>query len=146
MAKGFGCVVEYTMQRSDALMEEYHKYSVSANYLKADDIFSFIVNQPCQRFWVSPGRAVSVVRRMIKGDELLYMRPSKREMFFEIFNRVSILRNSDKSSPLDKLVMDVVDSPAPKFYLSPGSAKIMVSKAKKQWYQKKIQHQKRYSS
>lgn len=137
MAKIIGSTLEYTEERITALMEEYDRYIASCDYIRMSEVFDHIVNQPCSRFWVSNIRATVVIARMLKGCMLLNMRPSKREMFQEIFRRVCKLRELHPSMSLFQLVAEVVAQPAPKFYLTPSSAKIMVYKAKKEWYARK---------
>ena len=131
--------LEYTEERLNALMLEYDRYIASCPYIRMSEVFDHIVNQPCHRFWVSDRRAAVVVARMSKGASLKNMRPSKREMFQEIFQRVCQLRKINPSLSLFQLVAEVIYQPAPKFYLSAISAKIMVYKAKKKWYAEKRQ-------
>lgn len=137
MAKIVGSTLEYTEERITALMEEYDRYIASCDYIRMSEVFDHIVNQPCRRFWVSNIRAAVVVARMLKGYKLKNMRPSKKEMFQEIFRRVCALKETYPSMSLFQLVTEVVAQPAPKFYLTASSAKIMVYKAKKEWYAKK---------
>lgn len=139
MAKIIGSTLEYTEERITALMEEYDRYIASCGYIRMSEVFDHIVNQPCRRFWVSNIRAAVVVARMLKGCKLIGMRPSKREMFQEIFRRVCALKEANPSVSLFQLVAEVVAQPAPKFYLTPSSAKIMVYKAKKEWSARKRQ-------
>lgn len=137
MAKNTGCTLEYSEERISALMREYEKYIASCDYICMPEVFNHIVNQPCCRFWVSSIRAAAVIAKMIKGGDLKRMRSTKREMFQEIFNRVVALRKRNPGISLFQSVSIVVSQPAPKFYLSPSSAKIMVYKAKKEWYERK---------
>ncbi|MCM1077767.1 MAG: hypothetical protein NC411_10455 [Bacteroides sp.] len=137
MAKILGSTLEYSEERITALMVEYDRYIASCSYIRMSDVFDHIVNRPCPRFWVSDIRAAVVIAGMLKGGQLRNMRPSKREMFQEIFRRVCRLKAAHPSLPLSQLVAEVVSQPAPKFYLSPSSARIMVYKAKKEWFIKK---------
>lgn len=139
MAKFFGSTLEYSDERIRALMMEYERYISKCDYIRMPDVFAHIVNRPCRRFWVSNKRAAVVIANMLRGDKLESMHPTKREMFQEIFNRVKILRQKNPQKSLSALVSMVVCQPAPKFYLSPRSAKIMFYKAKKKWYQTKMQ-------
>lgn len=139
MAKIVGSTLEYTEERITALMEEYDRYIASCEYIRMSEVFDHIVNQPCRRFWVSNIRAAVVVARMLKGCKLKNMRPSKKEMFQEIFRRVCKMKEQFPSMSLFQLVAEVVAQPAPKFYLTANSAKIMVYKAKKEWYARKRQ-------
>lgn len=138
MARTSGSKVEYAQERADALMREYEGYVGSHSFIVVSEACRFIVSRPCPRFWVSPVRASVVVAALLKGrDVLSSMRPNKREMFLEIFIRVKALRERRPAWSLSRLVTEVVESPAPKFYLTPGSAKIMICKARKEWYRKK---------
>lgn len=141
MAKTDGSIVLYAEERLDALMNEYHSYIDSCAHIRMSEVFDAIVLRPCPRFWVSVVRAKYVVGRMMRGDVefVSRMRPSKREMFCEIHSRVLALKCLRPEAKLHALIEEVVESPAPKFYLSPGSAKIMVCKAKKLWYQRRKQ-------
>lgn len=139
MAKIVGSTLEYTEERITALMEEYDRYIATCDYIRMSEVFDHIVNQPCRRFWVSNIRAAVVVARMLKGCKLKNMRPSKKEMFQEIFRRVCKMKEQFPSMSLFQLVAEVVAQPAPKFYLTASSAKIMVYKAKKEWYARERQ-------
>ena len=138
MAKITGSTLEYSDERIDALMAEYERYIASCKYIRMAEVFEYIVNQPCRRFWVSEIRASIVISDMLKGDSLNKMHPAKREMFREIYERVLRLRDRKPGVPLLHLVSEVVQQPAPKFYISPGSVKMMFYKARKKWYEKKM--------
>ncbi len=139
MAKTTGSTLEYSYERIDALMLEYDKFIRTHDYIRMHEVFEHIVNQPCRRFWVSNMRAAVVISRMMRGKKLHNMRPPKKEMFQEILRRVVELKESHSGVSLFQLVANVVEQPAPKFYLSPSAAKIMVYKAKKEWYARKRQ-------
>ena len=137
MAKTVGSTLEYSLERNQALMQEYRKYISSCKHISMRKFFTIVVECPCRRFWVSNIRAAVVVAGMMKGDDLSNMRATKREMFQEIFNRVVALKADYPKMSLFQLVSEVVAQPAPKFYLTPDSAKIMFYKARKEWYAKK---------
>ena len=139
MAKISGSKIEYSHERITALMTEYDRYIASCGYIRMSEVFDHIVNQPCRRFWVSNVRAAVVIAGMMKGKRLKKMRPTKEEMFQEIYSRVCKLKKKHPSKSIFQLVSEVVTQPAPKFYLTPSSAKIMVYKAKKEWYARKKQ-------
>lgn len=58
-------------------------------------------------------------------------------MYEEIYNRVFKLQEECPELTISELCAKVIAQPAPKFYLTPGSAKVMVCKARKQWIQEK---------
>ena len=55
----------------------------------------------------------------------------KRDMYDEIFARVKELRISHPEAPLQLLVFIVVNSPAPRFYLSASQAKSIINRVRR---------------
>ena len=133
--KYHGCILEFTHERNDELMRAFRQVVSQRAYIDITEVSNLIVNMPCSRFWVSEERAMVVVAALIKGRPVLdTMRPTKREMFQEIFIRVTELRKKHPKSPLFDLVMEVVNSPAPKFYMRPRCAMEIIYKIKKGAY------------
>lgn len=142
--KPHGSHFEYEEQRNDNLMAVYHEVIVKANYVRMPDIYEKVANSPSRRFWVSEERAAIVVSAMMRGDKLKNMRPLKREMYNEIYKRAMKLREENPSMPISQLVAMVVEQPAPKFYLTPGSAKVLICKIRKQWYYQRTKRRLRH--
>ena len=115
-------------------MRAYHELIKSAQHILMPEIYRKVVNMPSRRFWISEGRAAIVISAMMKGDTLENMGPLKREMYNEIYSRVIKLREKKPHLPIIQLVEMVVEQPAPKFYLTPGSAKVLICKIRKEWY------------
>jgi len=136
--KCHGAIMEYAEERMKDLMRAYDEYISSCKQIRMDEVYSSIVSMASRRFWVSDERAVQVICSMLKGGHLGKMRPLKREMFEEIFRRVIDMHQKSPELTLKECCSLVVSSPAPKFYLSPGSAKVMVCKARKKWVQEKL--------
>lgn len=67
----------------------------------------------------------------MRGKPLFKMRGPKREMFEEILRRSNILRSTHPDWTLSDIVEEVIWQPAPKFYLSPSSAKIYINRLRK---------------
>ncbi len=101
------------------------------------EIYRQVVDMPSTRFWVSEERASIVISYMLKGRSIDKMRPNKREMFYEIFRRFQKLQKERPDETVYNLVFDIVGAPAPKFYLTPKSAKVIISRIKAEWYEKK---------
>lgn len=140
-----GALMEYSHERSDDLMRAYDEYISSCRYIHMPEVYHSIVNMPSRRFWVSDIRAALVISAMMRGELLLdKMCQSKREMYEEIYRRVVIMREKHPDKTISELCAMVVIQPAPKFYLTPGSAKIMVCKARKEWQRRKQQRLCRY--
>ena len=135
--KNFGSTFEYERQRNDDLMRAYREELATCAFIKMPELLEKVVNKPSKRFWVSEERAAIVLSAMMRGDKLKNMRPLKREMFNEIYRRAMELSRQQPGMPVYQLAFNVVRQPAPKFYLTPGSAKVIISKIKRQWYQKR---------
>lgn len=133
-----GAVMEYAEERMQDLMRAYDEYISSCDYIRMPDVYSAIVNMEARRFWVSDIRATKVIYVMLLGVTIKGMRPLKREMFEEILRRVLAMRKARPELTVRACCSIVVAGPAPKFYLTPGSAKIMVCKARKKWVQEKL--------
>lgn len=142
--KPHGSHFEYEALRNDNLMTVYHEIIVKANYVRMPDIYEMVANSPSRRFWVSEERAAIVVSAMMRGDKLKKMRPLKREMYNEIYNRAMRLREKYPELPVSQLVAKVVEQPAPKFYLTPGSAKVLICKIRKEWYYQRTKRRLRH--
>lgn len=133
-----GALMEYSQERLDDLMRVYDEYISSCDYIRMPDVYNNIVNMPSRRFWVSDIRAALVVSAMMRQEaDLESMWPLKKEMYEEIYRRVIILREKQPHLTTSELCAIVVAQPAPKFYLTPGSAKMMVCKAREEWTRRK---------
>jgi hypothetical protein len=129
--KNHGCTFEYEQQRNRELLKAFREEIVAARHIVRDEVLERTVNRPCSRFWVSEDRAAIVMSCMLKGDTLQNMRPLKREMFKEIFRRFMALKTKFPAWSILKLATDAVNQQAPKFYLTPGSAKVIISRIKR---------------
>ena len=136
--KHIGATMEFSEERMDDLMRAYDEYISSCDYIRMSEVYDRIVNMPSERFWVSDIRATNVICSMMRGCMLGNMRPLKREMFEEIFNRVVSMRQKYPDMTVSACCSVVVAQPAPKFYLAPGSAKVMICKARKRWIREKM--------
>lgn len=135
--KNFGSISEHSHERSMDLLRAYFLCIESCKRVRMPDIFDNVINMPATRFWVSSPRTKVVIAAIESGDDLSYMRPNKKEMFFEIHRRVKHLQSSHPNRSLSQLVDIAIVQPAPKFYLSASSAKIIILKARKKWFQEK---------
>lgn len=102
------------------------------DFIDIDTAVEKVVNSPCSRFWISEERATAVISAIIRGQPILdSMRPTKREMFIELHARVCNIRNDAPEMNLYDAVFLAVNSPAPKFYMTPGYALNIIYKTKK---------------
>jgi chemotaxis protein CheY-P-specific phosphatase CheC len=117
-------------------MEAYHEEMSKKEISSFEDVINRVIQHPCKRFWVSEYRAANIISKMIKGERLENMSEIKREMFNEIYNRY--LSSKSKYSTLIDAMFDIINSPAPKFYMSPVTATIYICKIKKSWYKSRM--------
>lgn len=133
--KPFGSILEFTRERNADLMRAYRYQIGRTRNIRMREIRNAIVNMPASRFYVSEERATIVVSALLSGRDLPEsMRPAKREMFSEIYRRVLELRKKHPSATVFQLVCEVVNSPAPKFYMRPRAAMDIIYKIKKGYY------------
>ena len=136
--KHHGCILEFTDERNDELMRAFREAINKRTYINITEISEEVVNMPCSRFWVSEERAMVVVAALISGKPVLdAMRPTKREMFQEIYHRVMNLKKQSPKASMFELVIKAVNSQAPKFYMTPRSAMETIYKIKKGFYKKR---------
>lgn len=133
--KSFGSVLAFTQERNDALLKAYREQVGTTRFVRLNEIGEKIVNSPSPRFWVSEERAAAVVSAIMRGKPVLkMMRPTKRAMFEEIHRRVVALKKKHPDWHLCQLVFEVVNSPAPKFYMESSSALERLFKIRNGWY------------
>ena len=137
--KANGCTFECEAERNADLMRAYHEDIASCDNINLSEVWKRIADMPSARFWVSEERAAIVVSRMMKGDNLHYMRPTKREMFQEIHSRVMALLADNPSLSIYMCCIKVVSMPAPKFYMTPLSIRQTIYKIKRAWYKERKQ-------
>lgn len=133
--KPFGSILEFTRERNADLMRCYHAQLGRPGQIRMDEVRRNIVEMPAARFWVSDERAAAVIALLEAGRPLpANMRPTKREMFLEIYRRFLILRRERPDDSPSDIIFDVVRQPAPKFYMLPRSAMDIIYKIKNGFY------------
>lgn len=135
--KYHGTTFEYEDARNKSLLAAYNEVVNANRNLSGYALYVRVVNMPSCRFWVSEERAAIVISAMLKGRSIENMRQNNREMFTEIYNRVMELRKERPGESVYNLTFDAVNSPAPKFYLTPASAKKIINKIKRGWYEER---------
>lgn len=135
--KNVGAIFEYEEERNEDLMRAYKTQLALRENRDLQSVLCSVVEMPSKRFWVSEERAAIVISEMIRGKGLKIKGKVKREMYHEIFRRVKELQGQYPEMSVYDLTFMVVTGPAPKFYLTPGSAKVIIHKVKKKWYEER---------
>lgn len=128
---------EFKRERNDDLMRAYTRQIADMRHISSADLYFKVVNTPSERFWVSPRRAAVVISSIIKGKSLDDMGAMKKEMFLEIYKRVLALKQEAPRAGIYELCKVIVEQSAPKFYLTPESAKVIVCRIRKQWFKER---------
>lgn len=121
-----GSVVEFSHKRDDELWRAYRRAIAESGVVTADRLYTLTAASPTTRFWVSERRASEVMGAMLRGVSIENMSQTKKEMFAEIFRRFSDYRHKFPASSIYEATFAAVNSPAPKFYLTPNSVKIIL--------------------
>lgn len=132
-----GSEFEYRQELESDLIRAFRECMMKASYIRMDDIYATVVDMKCSRFWVSETRAKIVLANMLRGDTLPNMGEMKREMYFEIYKRLIAFMAKHPKTSFSDCVFQVLKQPAPKFYLKPNSARVIICRIRRKWTQKK---------
>lgn len=127
----YGNTNEYNFERDSELLRYYREALCAEWRVTEPHAIRQAVSHPCSRFWVSEERAYAVVCMMLRGRACPTKRPMRRRMFKEIYRRTLAYRKEHPDVTLKMAVTRVVESPAPCFYLTPRSARIILCHHKK---------------
>lgn len=126
-----GTISQLNHERDDDLMRAYLQEIAGRPHILLPEVLQAVVSSPSKRFWVTSERASIVVYNMMKGDSLDNMRPLKRKMFREIYRRVMKLKANYPQLSISILTEQAVSQPAPEFYITWQSAKVILSRIRK---------------
>lgn len=126
-----GSEFEFKAERDRAICLAYRQALRAVESIYMPEVMSAVVRQPCERFYVSEERAAIVVSSMMRDPSSISgMRGERQRMFGEIYRRVMELRAQRPRRSLASMIREVVNSPAPEFYISPRYAQNLISKTK----------------
>ena len=127
--KGNGCY--YIRQRNENLRREFHA-RLAKNGRNISDAIKALTLVPADRFYISEERAESEIRKIWKNTSLSEVtctgipNPRRQAMIKEIMKRVEVLMKRDTGLTLKDAVFEVVNSPAPSFYLTRGTMRTIL--------------------
>lgn len=129
-----GSTSDFAVDRDKELYAAFRYILCNSRGVALIDMFGMAAKRPASRFWVSEERAAQVISWMLRGvasDRIERMVPQRRAMFEEIFRRVCAMMEADPSLCMTHAVNEVVTSPAPEFYLTPKSARVIIYRIRK---------------
>lgn len=100
------------------------KFGQNAPYLKKDFLLLQTIMQPAKRFYVSEEQSLRVISNMLKEGSSNIKNAVKRLMYEEILLRVQ-KEKATSEKPLQEIIELVINQPAPRFYLTLESARIL---------------------
>lgn len=124
--KKIGSVADFGPQRDKELLAAFRDQLHLLGSIPTKELFTRAAKMPASRFSVSERRAAAVISKMLRGDRILSMNTKKREMYLELYRRVRRIREEVPGISLNEACFRAVNSPAPEFYLTPKSARVMI--------------------
>ncbi|MCH5217332.1 MAG: hypothetical protein J1F07_02070 [Muribaculaceae bacterium] len=116
---------DYTDERNEALCRAFRNKLAQQHH--ATEIFAEVANSPARRFYINEDRAYALLKRKREtGEWAPGMSPTRRRMLNAIEERVVRLETAEPGISLIDAVYRVVNSPAPGFFLTPGSVKTTI--------------------
>ena len=129
--KPVGTKFEFAEQRNEDLISTYRRKLSECEVIRLPKVLREAVQSPSKRFWVSEERAIIVVMQMMAGKNLDRMQPMRKAMYEEIYRRTMKVKMMNPEMTITDIVSRVIEQPAPCFYLTPGSAKVIIHNAMK---------------
>lgn len=126
-----GNTTDYAAERDGLLLKAYRDALSRASRICLTDIFREVAETPAPRFWVSEERAYAVITKMEAGAEVNGMIPERQRMFREIHRRYREERARNPQLSPFAAVTKIVNSPAPRHYLTPRTIGELIYRAKK---------------
>lgn len=129
-----GNVCELNTDRADDLMRTWREIFLQAPpRTTCHQLLAELARRPARRFYVSEERALDVVTRISHGNAMQRMNHTRKEMYAEIHRRTVDLLRRTPGMTLREAVAKVVHGPAPHFYLTPKSMKVIFYRIRKKW-------------
>lgn len=113
-------------QRNEELLSKFKQQLEKGDYTHTQDLFTNASLMPASRFFVSEQRTLVVIHQLLRGESIAGMNRKRRQMYNEIFVRVKYILHNEPECSIPNAVWRVVNSPAPEFYLTPGSARRII--------------------
>lgn len=126
--KKIGNVCDYINDRDKELYHRYREALATAQTIKLDDILLSVIHSRTSRLWLSENRAAEIIKSFIRADGKFKPNPKRAEIYSEVWRRYRRLRSKRPNDAFSDIVFDVVNSPADSFYLTIGSAKVIICK------------------
>lgn len=126
-----GSVCDYNEERDEALRKLFVRKLAERRWRRVDDIFVAMRECGAPRFYVSEMRALSVLRHRRRTGEFPVMGACRLELYEELWKRYCERRVEQPGADDYDIVFDIVNSPAPSFYLTVRSLRTILYRARR---------------
>lgn len=127
--KKTGSTSDFLPTRNRELLQTLRRLIMTTEGVPLGALYAMAAQSPCSRFWVSEKRAAEVISRMMRGEDMeVKSLPLRNKMYRELLRRVQEWQAQNPGHPLTDAVFAAVNSPAPEFYVTPESAKVIISR------------------
>ena len=111
--------IDYIPQRNREIIAVFRNIIARSSSVELYSLADEIAKSPASRFWVSEEHAARILLAMASGRPLPPMRPLRRAMFDEIYRRFCNIRRQHPERSVAQIAREVINQPAPQFYVSP---------------------------
>ena len=127
-----GSTSDFICDRNRELHGRFIELLRGVSEMPLRDMFGVVAVSAASRFWVSESRAVAIVGKMLRGEDVGRMYPKRLEMYEEISRRVKKLMTENPGLCLTHAVNDVVYQEAPEFYMTAESVRTVIYRMRRQ--------------
>ncbi|MCM1153183.1 MAG: hypothetical protein NC328_05975 [Muribaculum sp.] len=121
-----GSTCEFNAERNAALKAAYRKALMDRRCKNLSDVFHQVARMGAPRFYVSEQRALTVVKHIKRTGEFPVMNATRRSLFGDIWRRFQCMSRAHPDMSDYDIVFEIVNSPAPSFYLTPRSVRTIL--------------------
>ncbi len=124
--KKFGNKCDYTESKNRELVKLFRAAVRNARIIDLDRIFAEVAASAASRFYISEERVLLLIRQYRESGQWSVRSLQRRQMLAEIERRVSRMMAADAALTLADAVAQVVNAPAPSFYLTPRTCRTLI--------------------
>ena len=115
---------DFTEERKADLFEAFHRNLKESKSVK--EAITHTVNSPAKKFYVSTEEAKRIYSKIMNGCPIDRISEEFQEMYREVVVRSLRYKLEHIEKPIGEIIEEIIEQPAPKFYLKPGSARSMI--------------------
>lgn len=121
-----GSTCDFMDDRNRELLSAFIEELGSMESSAISDIWPRLSRREASRFYVSETRALSVLRHRRRTGRFPAMHSLRREMYEHLWQLYCQRKEREPWMPEKDIVYEIVNSPAPNFYLTPGSIRTII--------------------